>query len=109
MTDRLPAMNPPKLYNELAEWWPLMSAPEEYVEKPACIATCSLRPARHCSVPFSNSAVAAARTRDGLPQCHHEPQRPPRLRQSTLVEDGGIADVVERQHRAQHLERTRRH
>lgn len=24
---------PPKLYNELAEWWPLMSAPEEYAEE----------------------------------------------------------------------------
>jgi trans-aconitate methyltransferase len=25
----------PKLYNELAEWWPLLSAPEEYVEEAA--------------------------------------------------------------------------
>src|SRR5512145_676545 len=26
-------MTPPKLYNELAEWWPLMSAPEDYEEE----------------------------------------------------------------------------
>ena len=26
-------MGPPKLYNELAEWWPLMSAPGDYVEE----------------------------------------------------------------------------
>ena len=26
-------MESPKLYNELADWWPLMSAPEDYVEE----------------------------------------------------------------------------
>jgi SAM-dependent methyltransferase len=28
-------MQSPKLYNELAEWWPLMSAPEDYEEEAA--------------------------------------------------------------------------
>ena len=28
-------MGEPKLYGELAEWWPLLSAPEEYVEEAA--------------------------------------------------------------------------
>ena len=26
-------MNPPRLYHELADWWPLMSAPEDYAEE----------------------------------------------------------------------------
>jgi SAM-dependent methyltransferase len=37
-----------KLYTELAEWWPLMSAPEDYVEEAAFYAA-RLRDA--CSVP----------------------------------------------------------
>jgi hypothetical protein len=28
-------MESPKLYNELAEWWPLMSAPADYAEEAA--------------------------------------------------------------------------
>lgn len=28
-------LEPPKLYNELAEWWPLLSAPDEYEEEAA--------------------------------------------------------------------------
>jgi hypothetical protein len=30
-----PPRDTPKLYNELAEWWPLMSAPADYVEEAA--------------------------------------------------------------------------
>ena len=37
-----------KLYNELAEWWPLMSAPEEYEEEAAFYATTL---AAACSAP----------------------------------------------------------
>jgi hypothetical protein len=31
-------MNPAKLYHELADWWPLMSAPEDYGEDATSVA-----------------------------------------------------------------------
>jgi SAM-dependent methyltransferase len=40
----------PKLYNELAEWWPLFSAPEEYGEEAAWISDAFRRSLGHVPV-----------------------------------------------------------
>jgi hypothetical protein len=52
-----------KLYDELAEWWPLFSAPEDYAEEAAFFArllTDSCDPRR---APFSSLDLVAATTR----------------------------------------------